>query len=243
MGLAEADGEPFAGDCVGRAGGVADERCEVIGDTVKLAGCGHGAALLRDLLRAVQAARDLREAGEDVGAIAFGVARDVDHADAVRRDGRDVKLAAAGPVYFHKLAPGRYLIVRAESETQVAPAHAVQTRPLAHRRGLAVRTDEPAIAHRLAVDESGAMGIRRGAVRHGRGSRRELNVAVPQQLCARLFGTRGEQGVQMRAAHAHAGAVGEAGVDVVRGVCESDAAEGMSIRFGERYAKLGERLP
>ena len=68
-GLAKGDGEAFAGDGVGRAGGIAEQGDEVGGDAAQLAGCGDGSALRGDDLGAGEAGGDFGETGEDVGAV------------------------------------------------------------------------------------------------------------------------------------------------------------------------------
>ena len=139
LSLAEADGEAFAGDGVGGAGGIAEQSDGVGGDAMEFAVGGDGAALLGDGLNAVEAACYLGELVEDVGAIAAGVARDVDDADAVGSDGGDVELAAAAPVDFDEVAPGRDAVVIAKAIAERALASCDRGRPTCGRRKLARR--------------------------------------------------------------------------------------------------------
>jgi len=239
QGLAEGYGEAFAGDGVGRSGGIADQCDRTGGDAVQLAGCGDCAALAGDDLGVGEALGDARKFGEDVGAVATSVAGDVDNADAVVRNWGDVKLAAAAPVDFDEVqaASGRVdTVVGAESVADTAAAGAIEASPLAHRGGLAIGTDQPAKARGLSVDQCGVEAVV-GAIG------RELDAAVPEQARSCFLGSIGEQRVQMGAADSNACSAGEEGIDVVEGVLEADAAEEVAILLVEVDAELGEGLP
>jgi len=231
-GLAEGDGEAFAGDGVGRAGSVSNEGDRVSRDAVQFAGGGYCTALPGDDLGGIEALRNRRKFVEDMSSVAVRIASDIDDADTVGRDGCEVNLATAAPVDFDEVqATGCRIdtVVSAKTITERTAAGAIQACPFADGRGLAVGSDEPAEADRLAVDERRAAGI--CVSRQITGGK--LYVAIPAQVGTGFAGAICKQGMQMRAANSDPCSVRKAGIDAMGGVLEPDAFKKMAVTLVE----------
>ena len=151
-GLAEAEGEAFAGDGVDGAGGVADQGDVAAGDAMESAAEGDGAARSAGGWSGSETALKFGEVCEGLCDAEMFAGGDEGYADFVGCDGCDVGLAMVAPVDLYVAAPGTESEVLAEADAAGGGNRAIESGPGADAGLVAVGSYD------VAGGESGAIG-------------------------------------------------------------------------------------
>jgi hypothetical protein len=226
-GLAEGEGEAFAGDGVDGAGGVADEGDVAAGDVAEAAGEGEGAAFGGGGWCAGEFVAEEGDGVEDCREAEVRVTRHDGDADFFGSDGGDVGLAEGTPVDFDVSGPGGDAVVGAEAEAAAAEMGGVESSPGADAGGGAVGADEPLAGEGFAGEGGGLVWL-------------EDDGGVPGEADAQFFGAVEKEGVEGGAADADAGAIGEVSGDAGLIGGEGDAGEFGTAAGVDLDAELGE---
>jgi hypothetical protein len=228
-GLAEGEGEAFAGDGVDGAGGVADEGDIAACDAAEAAGEGEGAAFGGGGWCGGEFVAEEGDGVEDCREAEARVAGHDGDADFFGSDGGDVCLAKRTPVDFDVGGPGGNAVVGAEAEAAATEMGGVKAGPGADAGGGTVGADEPLAGDGFAGEGGGLVWL-------------EDDGGVPGEADAQFFGTVEKEGVEGGAADADAGAIGEVSGDAGLIGGEENAGEGRAAAGIDLDAELGEGM-